>query len=72
MKRLALSADVDLIERARLVAQAQGKTLNVAFREWLVEFAGQAENIRAFEDLMKRFRNVKAGRRFSRDEMNAR
>ena len=35
MKNITLSAEAALIEQARLVAQAQHKTLNAAFREWL-------------------------------------
>jgi chlorite dismutase len=66
MKSITLSADEELIEQARFVARAHGKTLSVAFREWLVEFAAQAENVRAFEELMKRLRYVKAGRRYTR------
>jgi hypothetical protein len=35
MKNIKFSADKDLIARARLIARAQHKTLNAAFREWL-------------------------------------
>ncbi len=72
MKNITLSADEDLIEQARLVARAQHKTLNTAFREWLEQFASQAGNAQEFDALMKRLVHVKAGRRFSRDEMNER
>ena len=44
MKNITLSADEDLIEQARLAARAQRKTLNAAFREWLVQFTAQAGN----------------------------
>ena len=72
MKNITLSADEDLIEQARLVARSQRKTLNTAFREWLVQFTSQAGNVRELDSLMKRLRHVKAGRRFTRDEMNER
>jgi hypothetical protein len=72
MKNITLSADEDLIEQARLVARAQRKTLNAAFREWLVQFAGLSGSAKEAELLMKRLRHVKAGRRFTRDEMNER
>jgi hypothetical protein len=42
MKNITLSAEAALIEQARLVAQAQHKTLNAAFREWLEQYAAQA------------------------------
>jgi hypothetical protein len=72
MKNITLSADESLIERARLVARSQHKTLNTAFREWLEHFTSQAGNAEEFDALMTRLRHVKAGRRFSRDEMNER
>jgi hypothetical protein len=72
MKNVTLSADDDLIEQARLVARSQHKTLNAAFREWLVQFSGQAGNGQEFDSLMKRLRHVRAGHHFTRDEMNER
>jgi hypothetical protein len=72
MKNITLSADEDLIEQARIVARAQRKTLNEAFRDWLREFTAQSGNVQQVETLMKRLSHVKAGRRFTRDEMNER
>lgn len=72
MKNITLSADEDLIEQARLVARAQRKTLNVAFREWLAQFTAQSGNGQEVESLFKSLRHVKAGRRFTRDQMNER
>ncbi len=72
MKNVTLSADEDLIEQARRVARAQRKTLNAAFREWLERFAAQTGEGREVDALLKRLRHVRAGRRFSRDEMNER
>lgn len=72
MRNITLSADADLIERARLVAQAQRKTLNLAFREWLEQFTAQGGDAQAFDALMQKLRHVKSDRHFSRDEMNER
>lgn len=72
MKNVTLSADEDLIEKARLLARAQRTTLNAAFREWLVEFTAREGNAKAFDALMKDLRSVNAGRHFTRDEMNER
>jgi hypothetical protein len=72
MKNVTLSADADLIEQARLVARAQRKTLNAAFREWLQYYAAQAGSAREVDFLFERLRHVSAGRHFSRDEMNDR
>jgi predicted transcriptional regulator len=72
MKNVTLSADEDLIERARLIAREQRRTLNDAFREWLAQFTQSAGDAQGFEALMARLQNANAGRRFSREELNER
>lgn len=72
MKNITLSADEDLIKQARLVAKAQRKTLNAAFREWLEQFTREAGNVQEFDALMRRLEHVRSGLHFSRDEMNQR
>jgi hypothetical protein len=72
MKNITLTADEDLIEKARLVARTQHKTLNAAFREWLEIFTAQSGNEHEMDALMQRLRHVKAGHHFGRDEMNER
>ncbi len=72
MKNITLSADEDLIEQARQVARSQRRTLNAAFREWLLQFTAQAGNGQEVDALMRRLRHVSSGRRFTRDEMNER
>ena len=72
MKNITLSADEDLIERARLIARGQRRTLNAAFREWLAQFAESEGDAQGFDALMKQLQNVDAGGHFSREEMNER
>ncbi len=72
MKNVTLSADADLIEQARAVARARHKTLNAAFREWLQQYAAQSGSAQEVDSLMKRLRHVRAGRHFTRAEMNER
>lgn len=72
MKNVTLSADEDLIEKARSIARAQRTTLNAAFREWLASFTASEGDTQRFDALMKSLRNVDAGRHFTRDEMNER
>ncbi len=72
MKKITFSADAHLIEQAHLVARSQRRTLNAAFQEWLAQFTRQSGTAQEFDALMKRLKHVKAGRRFSRDEMNER
>jgi hypothetical protein len=66
MKNITLSADADLI------AREQRRTLNEAFREWLTQFTQSAGDAQGFDALMMRLRNVDAGPRFSKEEMNER
>ena len=72
MKNITLSADEQLIERARLLAKTQHKTLNALFREWLEQLAARGGGAQEFDALMQRLKHVEAGRRFHRDEMNER
>ena len=52
MKNITLSADGDLIEQARLVARAQHKTLNAAFRDWLQQYAARSGSAQEVDSLM--------------------
>src|ERR1700722_7200255 len=72
MKNITLSADEQLIEQARLLAKSQHKTLNAMFREWLEQFTARSGGTQEFDALMKRLKNVRAGRRFSRDDTKER
>jgi hypothetical protein len=74
MKNVTLSADDDLIEKARSVAHSRHTTLNAAFREWLAQFAasdGEAAAMR-YRELMKDLRHIHSGGPYTRDEMNER
>jgi hypothetical protein len=72
MKNVTLSADSDLIEKARQVAKSEHKTLNAAFREWLRSYASRAGDVRAHLALMERLKHIDAGGPYTRDEMNER
>jgi len=72
MKNITLSADEDLIERARSVARARRTSLNSAFREWLTQFTAGTGDLRSYDSLMRQLRHIDAGGHFSREELNAR
>jgi hypothetical protein len=72
MKKITLSANEKLIERARLMAKSQHKTLNVLFREWLEQLVGANASAQKYEALMDRLGHIRARRHFDRDEMNER
>lgn len=74
MKNVTFSADEALIQAARRKAQSANRTLNDEFRGWLEEYVGrdeQAARAAAFIDHVGRYAST-GGRRFSREEMNAR
>ena len=73
MKNITFSADADIIERARDVARTQKRTLNDAFREWLVQFTQPSANLEEYDALMKRLRQtVSLHPPYTRDQMNER
>jgi len=72
VRNITLSAEAELIERARLRAAQEKTTLNAAFREWLSRYAGQQTGSQEYAQLMQRLRYVRSSGRISRDEMNER
>ncbi|MGB4863135.1 MAG: hypothetical protein WBO97_11795 [Tepidiformaceae bacterium] len=74
MKNITLSADERLIEAAREKARNEQTTLNQKFREWLIDYARNDEQVADAMELIHHLqRHVSTGgRRFTRDEMNER
>jgi DNA replication protein DnaC len=72
MKNITLSADEDLIERARDVARSRRTTLNSAFREWLQHFASSDRDTASFDALMQQMSHIDSAGPYTRDEMNTR
>lgn len=74
MRNITLSADAELIDAARARAAAERTTLNAQFRLWLTSFARRQQQVddavQTIRDLQNSLRTD--GRRFSREEMNAR
>jgi hypothetical protein len=72
VKNITLSADADLIEKARQVAKSEHKTLNAAFREWLETYTRRKGDVEAHRALIRRLRHINANGPYTRDEMNER
>jgi hypothetical protein len=72
VRNITLSADPDLIDKARQVAKSERKTLNAAFREWLKDYTSRAGDVRAHMALMERLKHIDSGGPYTRDEMNER
>ena len=72
MKKVTLRAAERLIRQARHIAKSRGKTLDAAFREWLLRFTAPFRRAEKAESLMKRLRYVRAEAPYTRDEMHER
>lgn len=72
VKNVTLSADPDLIERARQLARSEHKTLNSVFREWLETYTRRKGDVEAHRALVRRLRHINANGPYARDEMNER
>jgi len=72
LKNITFSADENLIARARERAESENTTLNNEFRRWLAKYAEQIRDGEEFDELMNRLHYVRAGREYSRAEMNER
>lgn len=71
-KNITLSADDMLIKRAREKARRENTSLNQLFRGWVKKYVNRGTIDDEYDSLMENMADVKAGRKFSRDEMNAR
>ncbi|MFP4375383.1 MAG: hypothetical protein ACLFPO_13710 [Spirochaetaceae bacterium] len=72
MKNITFSGDDQVIERAREKAEKENTNLNSLFREWLREYVEDTNRVEEFDTLSRELDYANAGRRFSRDELNAR
>ena len=72
LQNITLSADKELIERARQHAKEHNTTLNSEFRRWLTQYADKADSAAHLAELMDQFKYAKPGKTFSRAELNDR
>ena len=72
LKNITLSADEEVIRRARKKAQKENTTINEQFRLWLNRFINSDMRLNDYDALMKKLSYASSGKKFSRDEMNER
>jgi len=72
LKNVTLTAEESLIRQARKSAQKDHTTLNAMFRQWLSRYVRQKQSTTDYESLMQDLSYARAGRHYSRDEMNER
>lgn len=72
LKNITLSAEEDLIKKARKKAQKENTTLNDNFRVWLLRYVSSDKQNFEYKRFKKNFSHVNSGRKFTRDELNER
>jgi hypothetical protein len=71
-KNITLSAEENIIKKARQRARKQKTTLNAEFRKWLEKYSNDDSLAVNYTLIMKRLEYVKAGQNFTREELNER
>ena len=71
LKNITLSADEQLIKKAREKAKREHTTLNENFRRWLKRYVLSDSNT-SYENLLHELNYANSGRKFTRDELNER
>ena len=77
-ENITLSADENLIKKARDKALSHNTTLNAEFRLWLEQYASKDSDgerrVKRYQQIMKELSDVvdTGGRKFTRGEMNER
>jgi len=72
LKNITLSADEEVIRKARKKAQKENTTVNEQFRLWLSRFINVDKRLNDFDALMNKLNYVSSGTKFSREELNER
>jgi hypothetical protein len=73
LRNITLSAEEELIDRARKKADARKTTLNNEFRVWLAKYGEEAPlTVEDIDRILEPFSGVFDGHRFNREELNDR
>ena len=72
IKNITFTADETTIQLARKRAAVENITLNELIRRWLAQYVTHTSSVNQYEEVMEQLSYARAGRKFSRDEMNER
>ena len=72
LRNITLSADDILIQKAREKAKKEHITLNELFRKWLKKYVNTENPEIYYAEIMNKLDYVHSGKKFTRDELNAR
>jgi len=72
LKNITLSAEEELIRKAREKAHKEHTTLNATFRQWLKQYINRNTKTIDVNNFMEQLNYADPGRHFSREELNER
>ena len=72
LKNITLSAEEQLIIKAREKAQQEHTTLNANFRQWLKQYVMHSARTNDYFQFMNSLSYATPSKKFSRDELNER
>jgi hypothetical protein len=72
LRNITLSADPDLIDKAREIAKNNNTTLNNEFRIWLSQYVKSPDVRESYHAIMERLNYYQPNQTSTRDEMNER
>lgn len=72
LKNITLSAEAELIKKARKKASKEHTTINATFRQWLKQYVNKNTKIVDYNNFMKQLDYAQPGRHFTREELNER
>jgi hypothetical protein len=71
-RKITLSAEETAIREARRRAAQEHTTLNELFRRWLDDYVARGSTTDNYPALIAHLSHIRAGRKFTREEMNER
>jgi len=72
LKNITLSAEEELINKARDKANKERTTLNALFREWLIQYANKDQKIFYYNKFMEMWGYADPGGPITREKINER
>ena len=72
LKNITLSAEEEIIKKAREKSHKEHTTLNATFRRWLTAYVTSSLTIKDYDNFMETLRYAKSGNKFTRDDLNER
>lgn len=72
LKNITLSAEEELLQKAKKKAQRERTTLNATFRQWLKQYVASDSSETDYETLMNALSYAQVGGKFTREELNER